>query len=59
MTRNPQGNPSTVVLEAELVGARALIELLKVQVDDLRGDRDGWRNQAEAAQRLLAHDRAS
>ena len=37
--RNPLPNPSTAILEAELVGARALIELLRVQVDDLRGER--------------------
>lgn len=32
-----------------------LIEVLKAQVEDLRGDRDGWRQQAEASQRLLTH----
>jgi len=42
-----------VATQAELTGARQLIEMLKSQVDDLRGDRDGWRQQAEAAQRLL------
>jgi len=42
-----------VATQAELTGARHLIEMLKAQVDDLRGDRDGWRQQAEATQRLL------
>jgi hypothetical protein len=51
--RNPEG---TVVLEVELTGARALIRLLETQVEDLRRDRDGWRSQAEASQRLLTHD---
>jgi hypothetical protein len=41
--------------QVELTGARQLIELLKVQVEDLRGNRDGWRQQAEASQRLLTH----
>ena len=46
---------SRVAVEAELVGARQLIAFLKTQVDDLRSDRDGWRQQAEATQRLLAY----
>jgi hypothetical protein len=45
----------TAVIEAQLVGARHLIDLLKSQVEDLRGDRDGWRQQAETAQRLLTY----
>ena len=36
--------------EAELTGARQLIKTLEAQVEDLRGDRDGWRQQAEMAQ---------
>jgi excisionase family DNA binding protein len=53
--RNPEQPPpeTTAVLEAELTGARALVRLLEVQVEDLRRDRDGWRTQAEASQRLL------
>jgi len=42
-------------MQTELTGARQLIELLKAQVEDLRGDRDGWRQQAETTQRLLTH----
>jgi len=45
--------------QVELTGARQLIDLLKAQVEDLRGDRDGWRQQAEASQRLLTHVQAS
>ena len=44
-------------VEAELIGARQLIKFLESQVEDLRGDRDGWRQQAETAQRLLTHVR--
>ncbi len=57
--RNALDGPSTGVLQAELAGARQLIEFLKSQVEDLRGDRDGWRRQAETAQRLLTDGRAS
>ena len=66
--RNPSRNAASetpaAVLQAELVGARQLIDFLKAQVEglrgdveDLRGDRDGWRQQAETAQRLLTHSR--
>ena len=43
------------VQEAELAGARQVIALLHAQIDDLRSDRDGWRQQAESTQRLLAY----
>ena len=43
------------VQEAELAGAQQLIAFLRTQIDDLRSDRDGWRQQAEATQRLLAY----
>ena len=45
------------VIAAELAGARQLIETLRLQVEDLRSDRDAWRLQAETAQRLLAQSR--
>jgi hypothetical protein len=32
---------------------------LENQIDDLRRDRDGWRQQAEASQRLLTDARKS
>jgi len=44
-------------VEGELTGARALIQFLETQAEDLRRDRDGWRQQAETAQRLLTHAR--
>ena len=42
-------------VEGELTGARQLIRFLEGQAEDLRRDRDGWRQQAETAQRLLTH----
>jgi hypothetical protein len=59
-TRNSLRTPAVLmaVLEAELAGARQLVRLLETQVDDLRRDRDGWRSQAEAAQRVLTDGRA-
>jgi len=45
--------------EGELTGARPLIRFLEEQAEDLRRDRDGWRQQAETAQRLLTHVRES
>jgi excisionase family DNA binding protein len=56
-SRNAPENPSAAILQAELAGARQLIKFLEEQVEDLRGDRDGWRQQAETAQRLLTHAR--
>lgn len=44
-------------VEGELTGARQLIRFLETQAEDLRRDRDGWRQQAETAQRLLTHAR--
>jgi excisionase family DNA binding protein len=49
--------PGTPVLQAELTGARQLIGFLEAQAEDLRRDRDGWRQQAETAQRLLTDAR--
>jgi hypothetical protein len=59
-TRNSLRTPAVLmaVLEAELAGARQLVRLLETQVEDLRRDRDGWRSQAEAAQRVLTDGRA-
>jgi hypothetical protein len=58
--RKGSDGPSTAasLLAIELVGAHQLIDFLKAQVEDLRGDRNGWRRQAEAAQRLFTDERA-
>lgn len=53
----PETASAIAVMAAELAGARQLIETLRHQVDDLRNDRDAWRQQAETAQRLLGHAR--
>ena len=62
--RNEHNTASSAVAEAELDGARLLIKTLQDQLEDIRSDRDGWRQQAEAAlrqaesaQRLLTDDR--
>jgi type II secretory pathway component PulM len=47
----------TAVIQAELTGVRALQALLERQIEDLKTDRDAWRSQAEAAQRLLTDAR--
>lgn len=41
-------------LRAEVEGLRQLLAQMRDTVADLKEDRDGWRGQAEAAQRLLA-----
>jgi hypothetical protein len=57
----PEGAPGTVhvdsrvaALEAEIQGLRELVRRLDLDKQDLRADRDAWKNQAEAAQRLLS-----
>jgi excisionase family DNA binding protein len=45
--------PDTVRLEAEIMGLRDMANLLRAQLDDVRKDRDAWREQAQTAQRLL------
>jgi hypothetical protein len=44
-------------LEAQITGLREVAELLRRQLDDVRTDRDAWREQAQAGQRLLAPPR--
>jgi hypothetical protein len=39
-------------LEAQIAGLREAAELLRRQLDDVRTDRDAWRDQAQAGQRL-------
>jgi excisionase family DNA binding protein len=50
-TSAPPG--ATGVLEAQVAGLREIGELLRRQLEDVREDRDRWRSQAEAAQRLI------
>ena len=55
VSTSAEGISRVAVQEAELAGAQQLIGFLRTQIDDLRSDRDGWRQQAEATQRLLAN----
>jgi hypothetical protein len=50
-----QEQAATAVLEAQLAGLRETADLLRRQLDDVRTDRDHWREQAQTGQRLLAH----
>lgn len=44
-------------LEAEIAGLREITTVLRSQLEDLKTDRDAWRDQAQAAQRLLTDQR--
>jgi hypothetical protein len=44
----------TAALEGQIAGLRQVAELLRQQLDDVRADRDAWRDQAQGQQRLLA-----
>jgi outer membrane murein-binding lipoprotein Lpp len=44
---------------AQIENLRRISELLRAQLDDVRADRDAWRDQAQAAQRLLSFEKAS
>ena len=46
---------ATAVLEAQITGLRETADLLRAQLDDVRTDRDHWREAAQAGQRLLEH----
>jgi len=46
------------ILEARIAALKDMAELMRAQLDDVRKDRDAWRGQAEANQRLLADARS-
>lgn len=50
---------ATAALRAELEGLRAVVAVMRDQLEDTKAQRDGWQRQAEAAQRLLADSRPS
>jgi hypothetical protein len=51
----PERDPGdTLALRAEIEGLRAQLALMREHADELRHQRDGWQNQAEASQRLLS-----
>lgn len=43
-----------MALRAEIDGLKALLDLMRDQLDDVKAQRDGWQKQAENSQRLLA-----
>ena len=49
----PDATGATAVLEAQVAGLREIGDLLRRQLDEVREDRERWRSQAEAAQRLI------
>ncbi len=49
--------PNTATLQVEIDGLKVRLELMRESIDDLKGQREGWQKQAEAAQRLLADNR--
>jgi len=53
-SETPRNTPREAELNAEVTGARALISALEKQLADIREDRDQWRDQAKATQRLLS-----
>lgn len=54
----PERDPSdTLALRVEIEGLKAQLALMREHADELRHQRDGWQNQAESAQRLLADHR--
>ena len=50
---------ATALLEAQIASLKDVAALMREQLQDIRNDRDAWRSQAEANQRLLtaAHPR--
>lgn len=54
----PERDPGdTLALRAEIEGLKAQLALMREHADELRHQRDGWQNQTESAQRLLADHR--
>jgi hypothetical protein len=48
---------AAAVLQGQLDGLRQVTDLLRAQLEDVREDRDRWRNQAEAIARQLPDQR--
>jgi hypothetical protein len=55
----PEKRDETALLEAQLAGLKEVAELMRRQLDDLRQDRDAWREQAQTGARLLTHEKAA
>lgn len=56
-TMTAPGAPAAA-LEAEIAGLREILRRADAAADELRQDRDKWRNMAEQAQRLLTDQRS-
>jgi DNA-binding MurR/RpiR family transcriptional regulator len=50
--------PVAPAMDAQIAALRDTAELLRTQLDDVRKDRDHWRDQAQAVTRQLADARA-
>ena len=59
MNRHATGvtQTETAILDARITALKDMAELMREQLEDVRKDRDAWRGQAEANQRLLADAR--
>jgi excisionase family DNA binding protein len=49
----PETTGATAALEARIAGLHEIGDLLRRQLDEVREDRERWRSQAEAVQRLI------
>ena len=49
----PEATGATAALETKIAGLREIGDLLRRQLDEVREDRERWRSQAEAVQRLI------
>jgi excisionase family DNA binding protein len=49
----PEATGATAALETQITGLREIGDLLRRQLDEVREDRERWRSQAEAVQRLI------
>jgi excisionase family DNA binding protein len=49
----PEATGATAAMEAQIAGMREIGDLLRRQLDEVREDRERWRSQAEAVQRLI------
>lgn len=56
-SRTPSEQAETATLRAEIDGLKAQLRMMQGFVDDLKEDRDNWREQAKASQRLLEDQR--
>jgi predicted site-specific integrase-resolvase len=55
--RTDAPHDATAVLEAQIAGLKEVADLLRVQLEDVREDRDRWREQAATVTRQLPDQR--